>query len=118
MAPGHRDAHRRTELPEANLRCMRSVGLKVLNDKLSDYVRLAASGETVLVTDRGRVVAEIVPPRKAKRPIPADAPLAEALREGWLTPPTMPGQGASPTPEPLTPLDQLLAELEDDRRER
>ena len=31
---------------------MRSVGLKVLRNKLSEYVRIAASGETVLVTDR------------------------------------------------------------------
>ncbi len=41
---------------------MRAVGLKVLKNKLSEYVRLAASGETVLVTDRDRVVAELVPP--------------------------------------------------------
>ncbi len=39
---------------------MRSVGVKVLKNKLSEYVRLAASGETVLVTDRDRVVAELV----------------------------------------------------------
>ena len=55
---------------------MRSVGLKVLNNKLSEYVRLAAAGETVLVTDRDRVVAEIVPPRAERSPILADALLA------------------------------------------
>ena len=38
---------------------MRSVDLKVLKNKLSEYVRLAAGGETVLITDRDRVVAEI-----------------------------------------------------------
>ena len=42
---------------------MRSVGIKVLKNKLSEYVRLAAGGETVLVTDRDRVVAELGPPR-------------------------------------------------------
>ena len=31
---------------------MRVVGLKVLKNKLSEYVRLAASGEAVLITDR------------------------------------------------------------------
>jgi len=31
---------------------MRAVDLKVLKNKLSEYVRLAAGGETVLVTDR------------------------------------------------------------------
>jgi antitoxin (DNA-binding transcriptional repressor) of toxin-antitoxin stability system len=33
---------------------VRSVGIKVLNSKLSEYVRLAASGETVLVADHDR----------------------------------------------------------------
>jgi prevent-host-death family protein len=42
---------------------MRTVGLKTLKNKLSEYVRLAAARETVVVTDRGRAVAEIVPPR-------------------------------------------------------
>ena len=42
---------------------MRSVGLKILKNKLSEYIRLASAGETVLVTDRDRVVAEIVPPQ-------------------------------------------------------
>ena len=41
---------------------MRAIGLKVLKNKLSEYVRLAAGGEVVLITDRDRVVAEIVPP--------------------------------------------------------
>ena len=40
---------------------VRAVGVKVLKNKLSEYVRLAAGGETVLVTDRDRVVAELVP---------------------------------------------------------
>ena len=59
---------------------MRSVGIKTLNSKLSEYVRLAAAGETVLVTDRDRVVAEIGPPREARSPILADAMLADAVR--------------------------------------
>jgi len=45
---------------------MRAVGLKVLKNKLSEYVRLVAGGETVLVTDRDRVVAELVPPREGR----------------------------------------------------
>ena len=57
---------------------MRSVGIKVLKNKLSEYVRLAASGETVLVTDRDRVVAELVPPRKGIDKADAKAKWAEA----------------------------------------
>ena len=66
---------------------MRSVGLKVLKNKLSEYVRHAAGGETVLITDRDRVVAELVPPQPGRSPLLADARLAEAVREGWLAPP-------------------------------
>jgi antitoxin (DNA-binding transcriptional repressor) of toxin-antitoxin stability system len=44
---------------------MRAVGVKVLKNRLSEFVKLAAAGETILVTDRERVVAELVPPRGA-----------------------------------------------------
>ena len=97
---------------------MRSVGVKVLNSRLSEYVRLAASGETVLVTDRDRVVAEIGPPKGTRSPILADALLAEAVRRGWLTPPVLPAAGKPLTPEPVAPLRDLLCELDDDRSER
>jgi antitoxin (DNA-binding transcriptional repressor) of toxin-antitoxin stability system len=48
---------------------MRSVGLKTLKNKLSEYVRLAAGGETVLVTNHERVVAELVAPRADRSPL-------------------------------------------------
>src|SRR5215813_6549240 len=75
---------------------MRSVGLKVLKNELSEYVRRAAGGETVLVTDRDRVVAEIVPPQAGRSPLLRDALLAEAMRAGWLTPPALTGGGPPP----------------------
>ena len=75
---------------------MRSVGIKTLNNRLSEYIRLAASGETVLVTDRDRVVAEIGPPKETRSPFLADATLAEAVRAGWLTPPVLPATGEPP----------------------
>ena len=97
---------------------MRSVGIKALNNRLSEYIRLAASGETVLVTDRNRVVAEIGPPRETRSPILADALLAEAVRAGWLTPPVLPAAGEPPASRPVAPLNDLLGELDDDRSER
>ena len=97
---------------------MRSVGIKVLNNRLSEYVRLAASGETVLITDRDRVVAEIGPPRETRSPMLADAMLAEAVRNGWLTPPVSSSEAMPPRPEPVAPLHELLAELQADRDER
>ena len=96
---------------------MRSIGLKVLKNKLSEYVRLAAGGETVLVTDRDRVVAELVPPREGRSTLLADATLAEAVRQGWVTPPVLVASGV-PAHTPLATLRQLLEELEHDRGDR
>lgn len=96
---------------------VRSVGLKTLKNKLSEYVRLAASGETVLVTDRDRVVAELTPPRAERSPLLADALLAESVRRGWLTAPSLP-MGAQPPRAPVAAFQQLLQELAQDRSER
>ena len=40
---------------------MKAVGIKTLKARLSEYVRLAKSGETILVTERDEVVAELRP---------------------------------------------------------
>lgn len=96
---------------------MRAVGLKILKNKLSEYVRLAAGGETVLVTDRDRVVAELVPPRASRSPLLADAVLAEAVRRGWMTPPSLPA-GTAPPRKPIMRFRQLRRELEMDRTDR
>jgi len=41
---------------------MHAVGIRELKNKLSHYVRLVEAGESVLVTHRGAVVAELRPP--------------------------------------------------------
>ena len=96
---------------------MRAVGLKVLKNKLSEYVRVAAGGETVLITDRDRVVAELVPPSPGRAEMVDDAALAAAVREGWLTPPLLAG-GPPPGDAPVAPLRTLLDELRADRDAR
>jgi len=96
---------------------MRAVGLKVLKNKLSEYVRLAAGGETVLVTDRDRVVAQLVPPSPGRSPLLADARLAEAVRKGWLAP-ALGAAAPLPPRAPVAPLAAILAELASDREDR
>ena len=95
---------------------MRAVGLKTLKNKLSEYVRLVERGETVLISDRDRVVAELVPPRATRSPSLPDALLAEAVRKGHLTPAALP---PAPPPETsgVTSLAELLEELAADRGE-
>ena len=97
---------------------MRSVGLKVLKNKLSAYVRLAASGETVLVTDRDRVVAELVPPQHGRN-VPEEEFLARGVREGWLTPAKVPpGAPLPPRGKPLMPFEDVMRDLDDSRGDR
>jgi len=94
---------------------MRSVGLKILKNKLSEYVRLATAGETIVVTDRGRPVAEIVPPQHPRR----ETFVERGEREGWLTPAGKPFQPLPPrNPIPGYTLEQLLADLDWDREDR
>lgn len=78
---------------------------------------MAERGETVLVTDRDRVVAEIVPPEKSRSPVLADALLAEAVRKGWITPPAL-AAAAPPPRHPVASFRKLQKELGQDRSER
>jgi antitoxin (DNA-binding transcriptional repressor) of toxin-antitoxin stability system len=95
---------------------MRSVGIKLLKNKLSEYIRLASQGETILVTDRDRVVAEITQPQGGRAEILGDAVLADAVRNGWITPPLM-RQPIMPR-QPVARLSEILAGLAKDRGER
>jgi antitoxin (DNA-binding transcriptional repressor) of toxin-antitoxin stability system len=97
---------------------MRSVGLKILKNKLSEYVRMAARGEIVLITDRDRVVAEIVPPQPNRGSATEDEFIAKGVREGWLTPAKIPPGTALPPRKPIMSFKELMADLERDREDR
>ena len=96
---------------------MRAVGIKELKNRLSEYVRLAAGGETVLVTDRDRVVAELSPPREGRAPAVQDAMIAELVREGVMTPPLI--RSSEPPPRvPCMKLKDILRILDEGRSDR
>ncbi len=40
---------------------MKTVGIRNLKNSLSQYINLAKSGEKILITDHGKIVAEIIP---------------------------------------------------------
>ena len=97
---------------------MTEVGIKALKNRLSEYVRAAAAGQTVLVTDRGQVVAELIAPR-----VRADAPqddqrLAELARLGVLSPAKPGHRSRLPRRRPLATLEQVLVDLEQGRADR
>lgn len=96
---------------------MQTVGIKALKDKLSEYIRAAAAGETVLVTDRGKVVAEIVPPRAVEDDSPAEKAMADLIHRGLVRPASR-RLSAPPPHAPVATFEQLMAELEADREDR
>ncbi|MGH8958971.1 MAG: type II toxin-antitoxin system Phd/YefM family antitoxin, partial [Acidimicrobiia bacterium] len=96
---------------------VRTVGLKVLKNRLSEYVRLASGGETFLITDRDKVVAELVPPEPSRSRLVPDAILADMVREGLITSAMRRG-GQLPEVAPVGTLDQILKELDELRADR
>ncbi len=95
---------------------MRSVGLETLGNQLGEYVRLAAGGEVILVTERDQVIAEIVPPQPGHELARDPMTYSKAVRRGWLTPPTSPS-GAAPSRRPVASWQELELELARDRED-
>ena len=99
---------------------MRSVGAQQLGRSLPEYLRLVESGETVRVTDRSRVIAELRPvPASSAEPSGVEARLqslaqsgdvtrAARSKEGWTW--RVKGQGM-----PDGSASKLLDELRSDR---
>ena len=64
---------------------MKTVGVRELKNRLSEYLRQVRSGESVLVTDRGEVVAEFSPPGKSLGDASVPAGLVALARRGLAT---------------------------------
>lgn len=65
---------------------METVGIRELKNHLSAYVRRVEAGDIVIVTDRGRVVAELVPPGHSTLPGIHPGLLELARRDGLRLP--------------------------------
>lgn len=79
---------------------MRTVGIRELKNRLSEYLRLVQQGEDILVTDRGRVIAELRQPGPsiAESPYPL---IQKAVLEGKAR------QGAPNRPDLYEPIGGL-----------
>jgi antitoxin (DNA-binding transcriptional repressor) of toxin-antitoxin stability system len=72
----------------------KAVGVKQLKARLSEYLRLVKAGETVLVTDRDEVVAELRPARRQGRALDELEDVLDALAEaGEVTRASAPKDG-------------------------
>jgi antitoxin (DNA-binding transcriptional repressor) of toxin-antitoxin stability system len=97
---------------------MRTIGIRELKAQLSKILRDVQAGDTYLVTDRGRVVAEMRRPDAAQWSVsPQERALARLASSGHL-------RIAEPQPNPyqLSPLKSLRGVardlIDDDRSDR
>jgi prevent-host-death family protein len=64
---------------------MKTVGIRDLKNRLSEYLRRVRLGESVLVTDRGEVVAELQPPGHGQPDPTVPAGLLALAKRGVVT---------------------------------
>jgi antitoxin (DNA-binding transcriptional repressor) of toxin-antitoxin stability system len=82
---------------------VKTVGIRELKAHLSTHLRDVSRGDVILVTDRGRVVAELRPPGAAERALsPEEIRYRKLVDRGVLRPAAAPG--ALPWAKPLRPL--------------
>jgi antitoxin (DNA-binding transcriptional repressor) of toxin-antitoxin stability system len=68
---------------------MKTAGIREFKEQLSQYLREVQTGEVILVTDRGRVVAEVRAPGTEQAKVrPEDIRRQQAIESGWLIPAT------------------------------
>ncbi len=73
---------------------MKAVGIKQLKARLSEYVRMVKAGETLLVTERDEVVAELRPARRHPPQLGEIADVLDSLAEsGEITRASVPKRG-------------------------
>ena len=96
---------------------MKHVGLRELKNRLSEYMRLVRAGEHLLVTDRGHVIAELVPPTGGAVRDPASA-LTTLERRGLLRRPAVEGRASYPRLHQITPTGTAQRLLNEERGER
>ena len=96
---------------------MKTVGVRDLKNKLSEYLRRVRLGESILVTDRGEVVAELQPPGQRQGDPSVPAGLQSLVKRGLLTLGAPAGTDLYPVlARKLDGRRQSVAQLLDDER--
>jgi prevent-host-death family protein len=96
---------------------MKTVGVRDLKNKLSEYLRRVRLGESVLVTDRGEVVAELLPPGQEQGDPSLPVGLQALARRGLLTLGTPAGKDLYPAlPRKQGERRRSVAQLLDEER--
>jgi antitoxin (DNA-binding transcriptional repressor) of toxin-antitoxin stability system len=94
---------------------MKAVGLRELKNRLSAYVREVRSGQGLLVTDRGEVVAELGPPGRSAAELAIPSGLAALAKRGLITAGAPNDSAAYPPLTRLLPPNRSAQLLEEER---
>jgi prevent-host-death family protein len=99
----------------AGQRAAHSIGIRELRQHASVYVDLAEKGQTVDITNRGRLVARLVP---AKEP---ESPLERLIAAGIIEPAEEPGNLLDVDPLPPLPpgkptATEILLQMREEER--
>lgn len=92
-----------------------AIGIRELRQHASVYVDLAEKGQTVDITNRGRLVARLVPARDA------DSPLERLIAAGVIEPAEDPGslldiEPAPPVPPGQPTASEILRQMREEER--
>ena len=89
---------------------MKTVGSRELKNRLGRYLGLVRRGETIIVTDRGKTVAHIVPPKtpNGKARDDVDEILKQLEAEGHLRLGTRPFKRFKPVHVKGKPVSQMI----------
>ncbi|MBI2216343.1 MAG: hypothetical protein HYU51_03505 [Candidatus Rokubacteria bacterium] len=98
---------------------IKTVNVRGLKDRLSAYLRDVQRGDVVLVTDRGRVVAELRQPTTAGIEQPAIPPRLRKLVEAGVLTVGLPNSAdAYPRSDVRLSVDVVTRALDETRRDR
>ena len=90
-------------------------GIRELRNNLSRYIRRIEAGERVVITARGRVVAELVPPGAVSRS--PTRQFDRLVASGVITPPIEDGDPLEGCPEIRLPSGTATDLIDSDRGE-
>lgn len=85
------------------------VGIRALQQHASEVVRRAAAGEVIDITDRGRLVARIVPAKESGLEALRAAGLVRPATRSWADLPPLVDLGPGPS------MSEILDEMREDR---
>jgi prevent-host-death family protein len=93
---------------------MRTVGSRELKNRLGRYLGLVGRGETIIVTDRGKPVARLVPPEPEPETTYSVEDLLKRMEaEGHLRRGTRPFRRFKPIRVKGKPMSQMILEDRD-----